>query len=113
MAGLARVVIPGMGHHITQRGNRRQQTFFDDEDRAAYVELMADGRGEEGVAIWGYCLMPNHRTERSDYESRRRVSLNAASSEGNAAERSLWDLRKPLTKSSATAWKSGSPSLVL
>jgi putative transposase len=28
MARLARVVIPGLPHHITQRGNRRQQTFF-------------------------------------------------------------------------------------
>jgi REP element-mobilizing transposase RayT len=32
MARLARVVIPGLPHHVTQRGNRRQQTFFDDED---------------------------------------------------------------------------------
>lgn len=60
MARLARLVIPGMPHHITQRGNRRQQTFFHDEDYAAYLELMADWCGEEGVAIWAYCLMPNH-----------------------------------------------------
>ena len=60
MARLARVVIPGMPHHVTQRGNRRQPTFFDDEDYAAYLELMADGCREEGVAIWAYCLMPNH-----------------------------------------------------
>jgi len=39
MARLARLVIPGMPHHITQRGNRRQQTFFHDEDYAAYLEL--------------------------------------------------------------------------
>jgi putative transposase len=49
-----------MPHHVTQRGNRRQQTFFRDEDYAAYVELMAEWCGEEGVEIWGYCLMPNH-----------------------------------------------------
>ena len=60
MARLARVVIPGMPHHVTQRGNRRQQTFFHDEDCAAYLELMAEWCGEEGVKIWGYCLMPNH-----------------------------------------------------
>ena len=35
MARLARVVVPGMGHHITQRGNRRPQIFFRDEDYAA------------------------------------------------------------------------------
>jgi len=60
MARLARVVIPGMPHHVTQRGNRRQQTFFNDGDYAAYLELMADWCREEGVDIWGYCLMPNH-----------------------------------------------------
>jgi hypothetical protein len=32
MARLARVVIPGMPHRVTQRGNRRQQTFFNDGD---------------------------------------------------------------------------------
>jgi len=60
MVRLARVVIPGMPHHVTQRGNRRQQTFFRDEDYAAYLELMADACREEGVTIWAYCLMPNH-----------------------------------------------------
>ncbi len=32
MARIARVVAAGMPHHITQRGNRRQQTFFSDDD---------------------------------------------------------------------------------
>ena len=60
MARLARLVIPGFPHHVTQRGNRRQQTFFNDGDYAAYVELMRHWCREEGVDIWGYCLMPNH-----------------------------------------------------
>ena len=60
MARVARVVVPGMPHHVTQRGNRRQQTFFGAEDYAAYLELMAEWRGKHGVAIWAYCLMPNH-----------------------------------------------------
>ena len=60
MARLARVVVPGMPHHVTQRGNRRQPTFFGGEDYAAYIELMADQCRDEGVAIWAYCLMPNH-----------------------------------------------------
>ncbi len=60
MARLARLVIPGLPHHITQRGNRRQQTFFNDGDYWAYLELMADWCREHGVAIWSYCLMPNH-----------------------------------------------------
>jgi putative transposase len=60
MARLARVVIPGLPHHITQRGNRRQMTFFGDEDYLAYRELMSHWCRELGVEIWAYCLMPNH-----------------------------------------------------
>ena len=60
MARIARVVVPGVPHHITQRGNRRQQTFFNDEDYLAYLELMAHWCCQCHVAIWAYCLMPNH-----------------------------------------------------
>ncbi len=60
MARLARVVVPEMPHHVTQRGNRRLQTFFCDEDYAAYVDLMAEWCRELEVEIWAYCLMPNH-----------------------------------------------------
>ena len=49
-----------MPHHITQRGNRRQKTFFSDEDYAAYIDLMAQWCQKYGVDIWAYCLMPNH-----------------------------------------------------
>ncbi|MCC6126802.1 MAG: transposase [Pirellulales bacterium] len=60
MARLARVVAAGMPHHITQRGNRRQPTFFRDEDYVEYLELMAEWTHECDVAVWAYCLMPNH-----------------------------------------------------
>jgi putative transposase len=60
MARLARVVAPGFPHHITQRGNRRQQTFFCDEDYQYYVELMGQWCGAHDVEILAYCLMPNH-----------------------------------------------------
>jgi putative transposase len=52
MARLARVVIPAMPHHITQRGNRRQTTFFCEEDYAAYLELMGQWCKELDVEIW-------------------------------------------------------------
>ena len=45
---------------ITPRGNRRQQTFFCDEDYQSYLELMAEWCGAHAVEIWAYCLMPNH-----------------------------------------------------
>ena len=60
MARLARLVVPGLPHHITQRGNRRQQVFFDDGRYAAYIELLSEWCGEFGVEIWSYCLMRNH-----------------------------------------------------
>ncbi len=60
MARLARLVVAGLPHHVTQRGNRRQRTFLNDGDYAAYRELMADWCRDEGVEIWSYCLMPNH-----------------------------------------------------
>ena len=60
MARIARIVVPGYPHHVTQRGNRRQQTFFNDDDYRAYLDLMSHWCREHGVAIWGYCLMPNH-----------------------------------------------------
>jgi len=60
MARIARVVAPGYPHHITQRGNRRQQTFFCDEDYLAYLDLMAEWCRKYQVDIWAWCLMPNH-----------------------------------------------------
>jgi len=60
MARIARVVVPGLPHHITQRGNRRQQIFFADEDYLAYLDLMATWCRKYKVAVWAWCLMPNH-----------------------------------------------------
>jgi putative transposase len=53
-------VVPDVPHHVTQRGNRRQETFFNEDDYKAYLELMAEWCGRCGVAVWAYCLMPNH-----------------------------------------------------
>ena len=41
MARLPRVVIPGIPHHVTQRGNRRERTFFEAGDYALYLDLLA------------------------------------------------------------------------
>jgi len=60
MARLARVVVPGVAHHVTQRGNRRQETFFTEEDYAAYLALVGEWCGRCGVEVWAYCLMPTH-----------------------------------------------------
>jgi putative transposase len=60
MARMARVIASGMPHHVTQRGNRRMETFFGKEDYEEYISLMAEWCGKSGVEIWAYCLMPNH-----------------------------------------------------
>jgi len=60
MARMARVVVPHTPHHITQRGNRRQQTFFGAADYHTYLQIAAEEFAAAGVAVWGYCLMPNH-----------------------------------------------------
>ncbi len=60
MARLARVVIPGLPHHVTQRGNGRARTFFGDADYALYRDLLGQHCRTAGVAVWVWCLMPNH-----------------------------------------------------
>ena len=60
MVRIARVIAPRIPHHVTQRGNRRQPTFFCDDDYQAYIDLMAEWCGKCHVEIWAYCLMPNH-----------------------------------------------------
>jgi len=42
MPRLARAVAVGFAHHITQRGNNRQDVFFLDDDRVVYLELLKE-----------------------------------------------------------------------
>ena len=51
MARLSRLVLPGYPYHVTQRGNRRQQTFFEDGDYALYRDLLADAAERAGAEI--------------------------------------------------------------
>lgn len=60
MARLARLVVPGYPHHVTQRGNRRQRTFFSEKDYQTYVEYLSASAKRARTEIWAYCLMPNH-----------------------------------------------------
>jgi putative transposase len=57
---MARVVVPGVPHHITQRGNRRENVFFVRSDYRRYLRLLGDYAAERGLDILAYCLMPNH-----------------------------------------------------
>ncbi|HMI20713.1 MAG TPA: transposase [Sphingomonas sp.] len=60
MARLARAVFPGHPHHVTQRGNGRAQTFFEDADYALYRDLLGEHCAAAGVEVWAWVLMPNH-----------------------------------------------------
>ena len=60
MARLAPVVIPHLAHHITQRGNRRLPMFFSDDDRSAYLALLAASFAATGTRCLAWCLMDNH-----------------------------------------------------
>ena len=60
MARLPRVVVPGLPHHVTQRGNGRAPTFFEDGDYELYLDLLAEAAKRAHAEVWAYCLMPNH-----------------------------------------------------
>jgi len=60
MARIARIVISGVPHHVTQRGNRGQRVFFTQEDSARYLAMVAEHCRAAGTDCWAYCLMPNH-----------------------------------------------------
>jgi putative transposase len=60
MARIARIVAPHIPLHVTQRGNRRQTTFFKQQDYQEYLRLLSEWCGKCQVEIWAYCLMPNH-----------------------------------------------------
>ncbi len=60
MPRLASVVVPGLPHHEVLRGDRRQDVFFSDTDREAYLGFLHEACGRFGVEVRGWCLMSNH-----------------------------------------------------
>ncbi|HRD03003.1 MAG TPA: transposase [Candidatus Saccharicenans sp.] len=60
MPRMARIVVPGIPHHIIQRGHRSEVVFFKKEDRQTYLKILANFARKYGVEIWSYCLMTNH-----------------------------------------------------
>ena len=47
MARLARLVVSGLPHRVTQRG-RREQVFFGDDDYRAYLALITQAARKSG-----------------------------------------------------------------
>jgi len=60
MPRLARTIAVGCAHHITQRGNNRQDVFFVDQDRQVYLQMLAEQASKYALEVVGYCLMTNH-----------------------------------------------------
>jgi len=60
MARLPRIVVPRYPHHIVQRGNRRLDVFFTDEDRLTYLDHIGTACPRYGVATGACCMMSNH-----------------------------------------------------
>jgi putative transposase len=60
MARIARVIIPNLPHHVTQRGNGRQKTFFSEADYELYRNLLANSCKKARVSCLAWVLMPNH-----------------------------------------------------
>jgi len=60
MPRIARVVAVGLPHHITQRGNYRQDVFLNADDRRQYLIWIREYSMKYGLSILAYCLMNNH-----------------------------------------------------
>lgn len=56
----ARIVVPGVAHHVTQRGNNREDIFFVDDDRRVYLRFLKESARRCGLSVSAYCLMTNH-----------------------------------------------------
>ncbi len=60
MPRIARIVVPGVAHHVTQRGTDRQIVFYTRRDRQVYLGLLKEHSMRAGLTVLAYCLMPNH-----------------------------------------------------
>jgi putative transposase len=60
MPRIARVVVAGYPHHVTQRGNNKADVFFDENDRWVYLYLLKNYSRKYSCPVLAYCLMPNH-----------------------------------------------------
>ncbi len=60
MARFARLVIPGLPHHVVQRGVRSMDIFANDYDRTLYLQLLSEEAERFGLVFNSWCLMTNH-----------------------------------------------------
>lgn len=60
MARTARIIGIELPHHITQRGNYKQDIFSDDKDRNKYLSWIEEYSAKHSLSILAFCLMQNH-----------------------------------------------------
>jgi Transposase IS200 like len=56
----ARIVIPGVAHHVIQCGHNRQMVFAIEEDFQCYLQNLVELKNAFGAKLYAYCLMTNH-----------------------------------------------------
>jgi REP element-mobilizing transposase RayT len=60
MARPLRIEYPGAHYHVTSRGDRQEAIFDDDQDRAAFLSVLAEVISRFRWRCHAYCLMENH-----------------------------------------------------
>lgn len=56
----ARVIVPGLPHHIVQRGHNRQPVFVENRDFEYYLANLREWTQVFEIKLFSYCLMTNH-----------------------------------------------------
>jgi len=81
MPRIAQVVVPGLPHHITQRGNRRADVFFDDDDRRRYLPWSSAAAhcGHRADPLLSPVQMPWPVPDWSAYLAERRMPMSPRS----------------------------------
>ncbi len=60
MPRIGRAVAAGFPHHVIQRGNNREEVFFEKDDRKQYLSLLKKYASKWTSPVMAYCLMTNH-----------------------------------------------------
>jgi len=59
MPRLARVIVPGFPHYLTQHARAGQTLFPAENDYRLYLDLTVKNSRRYGVRLLGFCLLPN------------------------------------------------------
>lgn len=55
-----RIEFPGAVYHLTSRGDRREDIYADDADRAVFLNVLEQACRRFDASVLAYCLMTNH-----------------------------------------------------